>query len=471
MNEHIERDRSGQTPECARVDELLPLYALRELGPDEMKAVGAHLSACARCQARVADYNTLRQGLRREFEAADPFAPFSLSEIILADQLSDEASEPAVAPIAGARASATTASRRAAARSTVRRRWAAQRDLSAIAAALLLTLAAALIFSSLRGAATLPAGPRIIEYPPLSEASGLAGLAGLTTGPDGNIWFTDLFAAQVGRITPSGAITRFNLPDRGELPEGITTGPDGALWFAEYRGSSSIAAGNVCFDSRIGRMTTSGDVRYFTIPANACPDVITLGPDGALWFTAGVSNQIGRIMPSGAMTIYALPHAGSHPEGITTGPDGALWFAERGANQIGRITTGGAITEYPIAGASGLFSVIAGPDGALWFTETGAIGRITTSGVISRFPLLSAYIAPSSIASGPDGALWFTEYSETKPVSCDGSHIGRITTAGRISEYPVTPNSCPSAIVRGPGGTLWFIEAERNALGEIRPAG
>ena len=64
----------------------------------------------------------------------------------------------------------------------------------------------------------------------------------ITTGPDGNVWFTDGLG-QIGRITPSGTITEFPVPGSG--PEGITTGPDGNLWFTEQHAS------------KIGRITTS----------------------------------------------------------------------------------------------------------------------------------------------------------------------------------------------------------------------
>jgi streptogramin lyase len=40
------------------------------------------------------------------------------------------------------------------------------------------------------------------------------------------------------------------------------------------------------------------------------------------------------------VTEFPLP-VGSLPSGITVGPDGALWFTENHANKIGRITTAG----------------------------------------------------------------------------------------------------------------------------------
>jgi len=132
---------------------------------------------------------------------------------------------------------------------------------------------------------------------------------------------------------------------------------------------------------------------------------------------------------------YPLPTAQAGPEDITSGPDGALWFTEGVGDKIGRITTAGTLTEYPLPGPNkGPYTITTGPDGALWFTEyTGKkIGRITTSGVISEYA--TPFGSPQGITTGPDGALWFTEYTTNR--------IGRITTAGVATDYLLpTPNN------------------------------
>jgi streptogramin lyase len=33
-----------------------------------------------------------------------------------------------------------------------------------------------------------------------------SGPAGITTGPDGNLWFAEYFADKIGRMTPSGPV-------------------------------------------------------------------------------------------------------------------------------------------------------------------------------------------------------------------------------------------------------------------------
>src|SRR5712691_9678229 len=41
---------------------------------------------------------------------------------------------------------------------------------------------------------------------------------------------------------------------------------------------------------------------------------------------------------------FPIPTANSSPNDITAGPDGALWFTEGTANKIGRVSTSGVIT-------------------------------------------------------------------------------------------------------------------------------
>jgi streptogramin lyase len=107
-------------------------------------------------------------------------------------------------------------------------------------------------------------------------------------------------------------------------------------------------------------------------PAGGQVAELVTGPDGNVWFTTELSNEIGRITPSGATVFHAVP-SGSLPEGIAAGPDGNLWFTEQTADQIGEITTAGAITEYliPTAG-SWPTAITTGADGNLWFTEHNA---------------------------------------------------------------------------------------------------
>jgi virginiamycin B lyase len=90
-------------------------------------------------------------------------------------------------------------------------------------------------------------------------------------------------------------------------------------------------------------MTPAGAFTQFSIPtANAGLNHITYGWDGALWFTEGGANKIGRITTSGAVTEYRIPTPNSGPYGILPcnstecPPHGGVWFAQPSANKIGK---------------------------------------------------------------------------------------------------------------------------------------
>jgi virginiamycin B lyase len=90
-------------------------------------------------------------------------------------------------------------------------------------------------------------------------------------------------------------------------------------------------------------------ITEFPIPtAGSSPVGITAGPDGNLWFTETVANQIGRITTAGVITEFAIPVVPSQPNDITAGADGNLWFTEYLGNRIGRITTAGVITGFGV---------------------------------------------------------------------------------------------------------------------------
>ena len=94
----------------------------------------------------------------------------------------------------------------------------------------------------------------------------------------------------------TGSVVEYAIPTASAGPVSIVTGPDGALWFTE------IAA------NKIGRITPAGEFMEFPIPTpNSQPDEINVGPDGNLWFAEILGNKIGRITPSGVITEFVVP--------------------------------------------------------------------------------------------------------------------------------------------------------------------
>jgi virginiamycin B lyase len=307
------------------------------------------------------------------------------------------------------------------------------------------------------------AAGRLTEY---AVSAGAVGPMGISSGPDGALWFTEFSANKIGRISTAGALTDFAIPTPGSKPQEIVAGPDGALWFVE------LAA------NKIGRVSTAGAFTEYVIPTpDSQPVGIVSGPDGALWFTENKSGKVGRVTTDGTVTEFALRKtvqpSGIYPRGIASGPDGALWFTEPGINKIGRITTAGDLTEYAIPSrgngplgnvlGSQPLSITPGPDGALWFTEAvgNKIGRITTAGVFSEYAVPTANGGPFGIAAGPDGALWFAENNSNA--------IGRITAAGTVTEFTLqSAGGNPRGIAPGADGALWFTDPASNKIGRLK---
>jgi streptogramin lyase len=156
---------------------------------------------------------------------------------------------------------------------------------------------------------------RITEFPVPAPGSPRSGIA---AGPDGNLWFTDWNG--IGRITPTGEITEFPAGEAGfESAAGIAAGSDGNLWFAEEVTNS------------ISRITTSGTVTQFRVPQSfpvkASPTSITSGSGGYLWFTESAADKIGRLDPGGPVPENLKPPSitgGAKPGFKLTGHPG-LW--------------------------------------------------------------------------------------------------------------------------------------------------
>jgi len=398
-----------------------------------------------------------------------------------------------------------------------------------------LALAAALVGSTMIGSSAM----RIVSAQgPIKEYALPAGNPiGITTGSDGNVWFTTS-DAELGRITRSGEIVEFTIPQTPPcttncpahavpcapdcLPQGreITTGPDGNLWFtqpfSDYVARAQISTNGVSFTEYPAPTGCGGPLRF-------CLDGITTGPDGNLWFSEPSRHQIGRLTPaSGA--IAEFPGAG-FPERITLGPDGNLWFGDPGAGGIGRITIAGLITEFPFpnpelshggpapnpdgdADAEDFYSldpnggIAAGSDGNLWAETAVFWGDVPPSScpvvtnddlcsgfgyyltsqwmlaispidgtVEKEFRLPNTQGNPQDLARGSDGNIWIPMPAAVGPSPWEpspGMQVSSLSPTGSLTTY-ATDFPHPYDITAGPHQTMWFTE--QGHIGRIQTCG
>jgi streptogramin lyase len=87
-----------------------------------------------------------------------------------------------------------------------------------------------------------------------------ANLQRITKGPDANLWVTDTGTNSIWRATTSGSWTQYSIPTANSLPTGIAALSDGNIWFGEFDASN------------IGQLTlANGTLSQFSMPGSNHP--------------------------------------------------------------------------------------------------------------------------------------------------------------------------------------------------------
>jgi streptogramin lyase len=277
----------------------------------------------------------------------------------------------------------------------------------------------------------------------------------ITRASDGNFWFTESFVNNqnvqghnVGRITPTGQITEFQVCDFC-FPTDIVQGSDGILYFTKN-------------DASLGRITTDGTVLP-DIPATFSPNGNGLDAHGDdIWFADFNNHSVWRYdIPTDAFSEFPAPN--TVPLDVAVAENGIVWFTDANG-QIGRLDPDtGDITEIDVDGFPREINIAS--DGAVWFTERftpQAVGRLDPD--TNNVTLFPADGGPVDIApAGPDGSMWFTRTT--------GGNIARISPAGVITATSkVVRGSEPFGITVAPNGDPWFtmLSADKIATLQLR---
>jgi hypothetical protein len=109
------------------------------------------------------------------------------------------------------------------------------------------------------------------------------------------VWFSELAGLAVGRVETTGQLVEYPVPGPFSGIAGISAGPDGNLWYTRND------------TDRIGAVDTAGVLQVeLQLAAGARPLSICLGPDGNLWFTEADANAIGRVELAQPGTVHVL---------------------------------------------------------------------------------------------------------------------------------------------------------------------
>jgi virginiamycin B lyase len=214
--------------------------------------------------------------------------------------------------------------------------------------------------------------------------------------------------------------------------------------------------------------THSPALQEYTVPSGEHPHDVAPAPDGAIWYTAQSSGEVGRLDPATGKTLQIKLGAGSAPHGVIVGPDGAPWVTDGGLNAIVRVDPKSqAVQRFPLPQGSGanLNTATFDKSGRLWFTgQSGVYGRLDpATGNIDMFDAPRG-VGPYGIATTPSGQVLYA--------SLAGSYIGSINLEnGSVSVLePPTPRQGARRIWSDSRGRLWVSEWNAGQVAMFDPA-
>jgi streptogramin lyase len=255
--------------------------------------------------------------------------------------------------------------------------------------------------------------------------------------------------------------------------------------------TNPFAVGATSSATSIGASTSKAGIRgtfkEFSLPKASAAGPLTAGPDGALWFTEGQLNKIGRMTLSGVLTEFPVPTSKAFVHSITAGFDGNLWFTERDGNNIGRITPAGVITEFPIPTPnSAPQDITSSASGGIWFVETLGLklGEISATGRITEYPLFqdeAMHEQPTGITIGLGSlsavTVFFTlSYFDQQGYTgrgdvgwfSPGQQNGDVAgIGGRLDGALQLGNERIGFVVQSANGDLWLTEPGANQIARV----
>lgn len=275
-----------------------------------------------------------------------------------------------------------------------------------------------------------------------------------------DVWFTELGADQIGRLTFTDTNDYAFQPyalTAGSRPLNLVAGGD-FIWFT--------AAGG----DYIGRLDpATGQIDEYPVTVGSYPADLAYAPDGSIWFTEMATDRVGHLIVghTGAYTVtdYASPITGAgqgRPYGIVW-VSGSIYFAHprTGADTVTRFTPPASwvdITGFQPGIPDEPYKLAATSSGLVWATERMGNGvtsfEIGTMPVVNRYSLTPAGSLPTGLAADASNHLWFTQWR--------AGQIGRLRPSiSSDPDYYSLPLSdvAPAGIATDDSWGVWVVAA------------
>lgn len=197
---------------------------------------------------------------------------------------------------------------------------------------------------------------------PLPQGVGYANLNTATFDNNGTLWFTGQ-SGIYGRLFPStGAIEIFDAP-KGAGPYGITTTPNGSVYYASLAGSY------------IGLIDTkTGEVTVLEPPtADQGARRVWSDSDGNIWVSEWNSGKLGMYDPQMDLwKEWKLPGNNPKPYAVYVDTNDKVWISDFGSNSMYKFDPlNESFSKFDIPSPTANIRQILGVEGEIWGAESG----------------------------------------------------------------------------------------------------
>ncbi len=203
---------------------------------------------------------------------------------------------------------------------------------------------------------------QVVEIFPLPESAGNANLNTAVFDRDGVLWFTGQNGVY-GRLRPeTGEMEVFSAP-RGRGPYGITTTPDGSIYYASLAGSY------------VGHVDPGTGAPTVLEPPTANQGARRVWSDsrGRIWVSEWNAGQVALYDPSDdSWREWRLP--GDRPRAYAVYVDDTdmVWLSDFGGNALVRFDPGSEGFEvFPLPSSAAQVRQLLGRPGEVWGAESG----------------------------------------------------------------------------------------------------
>lgn len=216
-----------------------------------------------------------------------------------------------------------------------------------------------------------PKGDALKVYP-LPQDTGYTNLNTCTVDGDGNVWFTGQNGIYGKVDVKTSKVTVWKAP-KGRGPYGITTTPDGNVWYVSLAGSF------------LGQLDRKTGATKIVEPVNKGSGTRRVWSDskGDLWISEWNGGNLSRYSPkTGEWKSWRVPGANPQVYAVYVDDKDMVWVSQWGANAVYSFDPKTEkFTEVPGSKPRSEVRQISGQPGVIWLPESGAarIMRIDTS--------------------------------------------------------------------------------------------